>query len=60
MTSDIARKVVQTFRQPVPANGETENLSPREQEEGHHRPFFSDLERRALRSTSQASIGAQP
>ncbi len=32
MTSDIARKVVQTFRQPVPANGETENLSPREQE----------------------------
>jgi DNA-binding NarL/FixJ family response regulator len=32
MTSDIARKVVQTFKQPAPANGETENLSPREQE----------------------------
>jgi len=32
MTSDIARKVVQTFKQPAPANGETESLSPREQE----------------------------
>lgn len=32
MTSDIARKVVQTFKQPTPASGETENLSPREQE----------------------------
>jgi DNA-binding NarL/FixJ family response regulator len=32
MTSDIARKVVQTFKQPAPAIGETENLSPREQE----------------------------
>lgn len=32
MTSDIARKVVQTFKQPAPASGETESLSPREQE----------------------------
>src|SRR6266446_308935 len=32
MTSDIARKVVQAFKQPAPAHGETENLSPREQE----------------------------
>lgn len=32
MTSDIARKVVQTFKQPVPASGEAENLTPREQE----------------------------
>lgn len=32
MTSDIARKVVQTFKQPAPASGETENLTPREQE----------------------------
>jgi DNA-binding NarL/FixJ family response regulator len=32
MTSDIARKVVQTFKQPAPTSGETESLSPREQE----------------------------
>ena len=32
MTSDIARKVVQAFKQPAPAAAETENLSPREQE----------------------------
>lgn len=32
MTSDIARKVVQTFKRPSPACGETENLTPREQE----------------------------
>ena len=32
MTSDIARKVVQTVTQPAPASSETENLSPREQE----------------------------
>ncbi len=32
MTSDIARKVVQTFKQPVPPSGEAENLTPREQE----------------------------
>jgi len=32
MTSDIARKVVQAFKQPLPSAGETENLSPREQE----------------------------
>ncbi len=32
MTSDIARKVVQTFKQPAPTSGETENLTPREQE----------------------------
>ncbi|NOS69106.1 MAG: response regulator transcription factor [Verrucomicrobia bacterium] len=32
MTSDIARKVVQTFKQPVPTSGEAENLTPREQE----------------------------
>ncbi|HWX22036.1 MAG TPA: response regulator transcription factor [Candidatus Binatia bacterium] len=32
MTSDIARKVLQTFKEPAPSNGETENLSPREQE----------------------------
>lgn len=32
MTSDIARKVVQTFKQPAPASVETENLTPREQE----------------------------
>ena len=32
MTSDIARKVVQTFKQPAPSATETENLSPREQE----------------------------
>ena len=32
MTSDIARKVVQAFKQPAPASGETENLSLREQE----------------------------
>lgn len=32
MTSDIARKVVQTFKQPAPSAAETENLSPREQE----------------------------
>src|SRR5438477_11162575 len=32
MTSDIARKVVQAFKQPAPSAGETENLSPREQE----------------------------
>lgn len=32
MTSDIARKVVQAFKQPAPATGETENLSSREQE----------------------------
>jgi len=32
MTSDIARKVVQAFKQPAPAASETDNLSPREQE----------------------------
>jgi DNA-binding NarL/FixJ family response regulator len=32
MTSDIARKVVQAFKQPAPASSETENLSSREQE----------------------------
>jgi len=32
MTSDIARKVVQTFKQPAATSAETENLSPREQE----------------------------
>jgi DNA-binding NarL/FixJ family response regulator len=32
MTSDIARKVVQTFKRPSPASGETENLTAREQE----------------------------
>ncbi len=32
MTSNIARKVVQVFKQPAPSTGETENLSPREQE----------------------------
>jgi len=32
MTSDIARKVVQAFKQPAPAAPETDNLSPREQE----------------------------
>jgi len=32
MTSDIARKVVQTFKQPAPAASETDNLTPREQE----------------------------
>ena len=32
MTSDIARKVVQAFKQPAPAAFETDNLSPREQE----------------------------
>ena len=32
MTSDIARKVVQTFKRPAPSGAETENLSPREQE----------------------------
>src|SRR5712671_1116385 len=32
MTSDIARKVVQAFKQPAPATAETDNLSPREQE----------------------------
>ena len=32
MTSDIARKVVQTFKRPAPSAAETENLSPREQE----------------------------
>ena len=32
MTSDIARKVVQAFKQPAPAAAETDNLSPREQE----------------------------
>ena len=32
MTSDIARKVVQTFKQPAAASAETENLTPREQE----------------------------
>jgi len=32
MTSDIARKVVQTFKQPAPSAAETEDLSPREQE----------------------------
>ena len=32
MTSDIARKVVQAFKQPAPAVAATENLSPREQE----------------------------
>ena len=31
-TSDIARKVVQAFKQPAPAAAETDNLSPREQE----------------------------
>jgi len=32
MTSNIARKVVQSFQKPRPAQSETENLSPREQE----------------------------
>jgi DNA-binding NarL/FixJ family response regulator len=32
MTSHIARKVVQSFQQPVTGNKATENLSPREQE----------------------------
>ena len=32
MTSNIVRKVVQSFKQPAPAERETENLSPREQE----------------------------
>jgi len=32
MTSDIARKVVQTFKRPIPVNSTTENLTPREQE----------------------------
>jgi DNA-binding NarL/FixJ family response regulator len=32
MTSDIARKVVQTFKQPAPSVAETDDLSPREQE----------------------------
>jgi len=32
MTSNIVRKVVQTFKQPVAAARETENLSAREQE----------------------------
>jgi len=32
MTSDIARKVVQAFKQPAPAAAPTDNLSPREQE----------------------------
>src|SRR5712671_7157091 len=32
MTSDIARKVVQTFKQPTPSVAQTEDLSPREQE----------------------------
>src|SRR6476646_6311479 len=32
MTSDIARKVFQAFKQPAPAASETDNLSPREQE----------------------------
>lgn len=32
MTSHIARKVVQAFRQPVPTENETARLSPREQE----------------------------
>jgi DNA-binding NarL/FixJ family response regulator len=32
MTSDIARKVVQAFKQPAPTAAETDNLSPREQE----------------------------
>jgi len=32
MTSDIARKVLQTFKQPVPATFEAENLSAREKE----------------------------
>jgi DNA-binding NarL/FixJ family response regulator len=32
MTSHIARKVVQSFRQPVPTGAETAKLSPREQE----------------------------
>jgi DNA-binding NarL/FixJ family response regulator len=32
MTSNIARKVVQSFQKPLPAPGEAENLSPREQE----------------------------
>jgi DNA-binding NarL/FixJ family response regulator len=32
MTSDIARKVVQAFKQPVPAASQTESLSAREQE----------------------------
>lgn len=30
--SDIARKVLQTFKRPSPASGETEDLTPREQE----------------------------
>ncbi len=32
MTSNIVRKVVQSFKQPAPAERETENLSAREQE----------------------------
>jgi len=32
MTSDIARKVVQAFKQPMPAASQTESLSAREQE----------------------------
>jgi DNA-binding NarL/FixJ family response regulator len=32
MTSNIARKVVQSFQKPRPSRGEMENLSPREQE----------------------------
>jgi len=32
MTSNIVRKVVQSFKQPAPTERETENLSPREQE----------------------------
>ena len=32
MTSNIVRKVVQTFKQPAPTARETENLSAREQE----------------------------
>jgi len=32
MTSNIVRKVVQAFKQPAPADKETESLSPREQE----------------------------
>jgi len=32
MTSNIARKVVQSFQKPRVAHGETQNLSPREQE----------------------------
>jgi DNA-binding NarL/FixJ family response regulator len=32
MTSDIARKVVQTFKRPLPVNDAIEDLTPREQE----------------------------